>query len=143
MLEHARKNALVVLHVGVHDGDVVGGGGEDAFDAGGRQAAAPDAMEQADAGVAPGVIADELGGVVGGVVVDEDEFPAEALKGGVDARDELRDVGAFVVGGDDERKVDAGRRRQCSSRTVGWQGRETHPQIDPFCWWGAFMVYPG
>jgi len=95
-----------VLHVGVHDGDVVSGGGEHAFDAGGGEAAATYAVDEADAAVAVGVLADEFSGVVGRVVVDEEELPGEAFEGGLEAVDELRDVATLVVGGDDDGEVD-------------------------------------
>ena len=107
--EHGGEGGLVVLEVGVHDGDVVGGGGEHALDAGRRQAAAADAMEEADAGAFAGVGADDLGGAVGGVVVDEDGLPAEAGQDDVEAGDDFADVGALVVGGQDDGKVEARR----------------------------------
>jgi hypothetical protein len=97
-----------VLEVGVHDGDILGGGGEDAFDAGGGEAAAADAMEEADAGIEEGVGADEVGGTVGGVVVDEDDLPVETTEGFFEAGEDFGDVFALVEGGKDDGKVVGG-----------------------------------
>ena len=62
---HLGKDGFVVLEVGVHDGDVGGRGGEHAFDAGGGEAAAADAMEDVQVVLGAGEALDEGGGAVG------------------------------------------------------------------------------
>ena len=53
------------------------------------------------------VFADELGGCVGGVVVDEDELKGEGVEGFFETFDELGDVCVLVVGRDHDREVNA------------------------------------
>ena len=62
---HFGENGFVVLEVGIHDGDVGSGGGEHAFDAGGGEAAAADAMEDVEVLLEAGEALDEGGGAIG------------------------------------------------------------------------------
>ena len=74
-LEHARQQALVMLQIGVHDGDEGCGRGEHALDAGGREAAPADALQAAHARIALRHGAHRFGGAVARIVVDEDRLP--------------------------------------------------------------------
>ncbi len=64
-MEHLGEDGFVVLEVSVHDGDEGSGGGEHAFDAGGGEAAAADAMEGAEVGVGAGEVLDDGSSAVG------------------------------------------------------------------------------
>ena len=124
-----------MLHVGVHDGDVICGGGEYALDTCGREAAASDAVDEADAGIAAGIITEELGGAVRGVIVDEDEFIDDALEGFGEAADEFRNVAALVEGGDDDGEIDTalGKLEERGFGGQLWEGgAETHLQRQSF-----------
>jgi len=57
--KHLGKHGFVMLEVGIHNGDVGGGGGEHAFDAGGGEAAAADAMENVEVVLGAGEALDD------------------------------------------------------------------------------------
>ena len=59
--QHLRQQLLVVLHVGIHDGDIGCGRCQGPFDAGRREAPPPNALQAAHSPVAPADLADPLG----------------------------------------------------------------------------------
>ena len=128
--EHLRQLRLVMLQVGVHHGGIGRAGGEDAFDAGARQAAAADAADAADAAVLSRETAHHLPGAVRRIVVDEDHFPGDAGERGLELAIKLGHIVALVEGGDDDRK-----RRQ-----VGACLRRVSARSDGFI--HARSVYP-
>jgi len=64
-------------------------------------------MDQADAWIFAGKRADDLGGAVGGVVIDEDSLPAQAGEYDVEACNDFANVGAFVIRRQDDGEVQA------------------------------------
>jgi hypothetical protein len=107
--QHRRQDRFVVLQVGVHHRDVRRRAGERALDAGRRQAASPDALDDPHARVALADPTHGLGGPVGRVVVDVDHFPRDAREGDVEPAHELGDVVRLVERGHDDRQFGAGR----------------------------------
>ena len=101
-LDHARQQRLVVLVVGVDDGEERCRRGEHAFEAGRRQAAPADALDAAHPRVGLGHGAQRDAGVVGRVVVDEDELPVDAGQGLGDGLLQGGDVAGLVEGRDDD-----------------------------------------
>lgn len=81
LANHLGEHGFVMLEVGIHDGDVWGGGGEHAFDAGGGEAAAADAMEDVQVVLGVGEAFNDGGGAIGGVVVDDDDLVADIMEG--------------------------------------------------------------
>ena len=97
-----------MAEVGVHDDYIyVAGHGESGEDGGGEAAiVGPDfPADFGDFGVEVG---ENLGGGVGGVVVDDDDFPrpGAGAEGGGEGGEEFGEVVGFAVGGDDD--ADAG-----------------------------------
>ncbi len=103
--DHLRQLGLVVLQIGVDDRGIGRAGGEDALDAGARQAAPPDPADAADAGILPRQAAHHFPGAVGGIVVDEHDFPGDVLERRLQPPVQNGDVVALVEGGDDDRKL--------------------------------------
>ena len=103
--QHLRQLGLVVLQVGVDHGGAGRAGGQNALDAGAGQAAPPDPPDAADAGILPRQAAHHVPGAVGGIVVDEDDFPGHAGERGLQPPEQRGDVVALVEGGDDDRKL--------------------------------------
>ena len=102
--QHLGELALVVLQVGVHDGDIGRAGGENSLDHRRRQSAPADALQMANTGIGAGQIAQHLEGAVGEIIVDEHDLPIDAGEAPIDALHELAYVVVLVEGGDDDRK---------------------------------------
>jgi hypothetical protein len=104
--------------------------GQDAVDTGAGQATAPDPPDAADPAILPRQLADHVPGAIGGIVVDEDDFPGFARQCRLQPPVQRGDVVALVEGGDDDRKL----RRNSGLRRVfgGRSGGVTH----------AASVYP-
>ena len=105
--QHLRQLGLVMLQVGVDHRGAGRAGGQDALDAGAGQAAPPDPPDAADPAILPRQLAHDLPGAVGGIVVDEDDFPGDAGERRLQPPVQLGDVVALVEGGDDDRKLRA------------------------------------
>ena len=99
-----------MLQIGVDDGDVGRARGLDAFDHRGRQAAPADAVDAAHARIAPGERLHRLGGAVGRIVIDIDDFPGDAREATAEALDHRLDVLALVEARHDDGKLDRGGR---------------------------------
>ena len=103
---------FVVLEVAVDDGDVVGAGGEPALDHGAGEAGAVDAAQAAHPRIVTGDGEGDVVGAVGGIVVDDDHFPGQAVERRHQPLEQPRHVGGFAVGRHDDGKRRAGRRRR-------------------------------
>ena len=99
--QHLWQLRLVMLKVGIHHRGIGRAGGEDALDAGARQAAPADPADAADPAVLPRKLPHDLPGTVGGVVVDIDDFPSDAFERRLQLAEQLGDVVALLVSGDD------------------------------------------
>ena len=76
--QHLRQLGFVMLQIGVDHRGTGRARGQDALDAGAGQAAPADPPDTADAGIRPRQAPHHLPGPVGGIVVDEDDFPGDA-----------------------------------------------------------------
>src|SRR4051812_26519495 len=94
-----------MLQVGVHHRRIRRAGGENPLDAGTREAAPPDPPDATDAIVLPRQFAYHLPGAIGRIVVDEDDFPGNALQRRLELAEQRADVITLVEGGDDHRKL--------------------------------------
>src|SRR5579883_1636302 len=88
-----------MLKVAIHHGEVRRARGEHTFDHGGAQAAASDALKDADAAVALRHLPRELGGAIGRIVVDEQDFEIDAGEDGFQTRHQGSKVLALVKRG--------------------------------------------
>jgi hypothetical protein len=100
-----------MLEVGIHDGENATLGDLPAADYRSREAALALSANDANLRESFGLGQGDFPRAVGAVVVDHDDFIPE-IGDGIENRGELSDYGgdvfAFVVGGEDERDVDAG-----------------------------------
>ena len=103
--QHFRQLRLVMLQVGVDHCGARRAGRENPLDAGAGQAAPPDPPDAANAGILPRQAAHHVPGAVGGIVVDENDFPGHAGKRSLQPVEQRGDVVALVEGGDDDRKL--------------------------------------
>src|SRR5450631_2308458 len=80
------------------------------------------APDTADAGIASRQISHHIPGAVGGIIVDEDNFPGDSGERGLQPPQQRGDVVAFVEGGDDDRKLrqTGGLRRIFGARSDGF-----------------------
>src|SRR6266567_234648 len=93
--------------------------------------AAHGAPDAADAGIFPRQAPHHIPGAVGGVVVDEDDFPGDARQRGLQPPKERGDIVALVEGRDDDRKLRQTRslRRVLRSRSDGFiHAASVYPQ---------------
>lgn len=103
-VDHGGDGIRGVGEVGIHDDEefVVGDGqaGED----GGREAAVGGADEGAALGELVGKFGEHRGSGIGGVVIDDDDFPGPATgrHGGGDGGDEQGQIFGFAEGGNDD-----------------------------------------
>jgi hypothetical protein len=88
----------IVLEVAVEEGDDFAVSGVDAGVEGGALPGILFKLEEADVGVTP----DRGDGIVGGAVIDKDEFVMLVAEGGVDFLLEAGDVVFLVIEGDDD-----------------------------------------
>ena len=129
--QHLRQLRLVMLQVGVDHRGAGRAGGQNALDAGAGQAAPPDPPDAADAGILPRQAAHHVPGAVGGIVVDEDDFPGDAGERRLQPPEQRGDVVALVEGGDDDRKLRrrSGLRRGFGARSDGFiHAASVYPQ---------------
>src|SRR5262249_13723330 len=108
--KHAREQRLVMLEIGVDDGDIRRGARQNAFDAGRRQAAARNPVQQPDAAIVKGEKGYGLRGSVTGIVIDEDQLPVDASERARKGIVERYDVVALVPGRRDHSQLGPGRR---------------------------------
>ncbi len=94
-----------MLQIRVHHRDERGGRGHHPFDAGGGEPATAETLQATHAAVDASQRADRLRRAVGGVVVDEDHFPAVRPERARQAFAQLAHVGGFVERGDDHRQT--------------------------------------
>src|SRR5258707_9943430 len=94
-----------MLQIGVDHGGIGRPRGQDALDAGAGQSAPPDPADTADAGILPRQAPHHFPGAVGGIVVEEHDFPGNTLQRRIQPPVQHRDVVALVEGGDDDRKL--------------------------------------
>ena len=73
--QHLRQQPLVMLQIGVHDGDIRRGASQHAFDAGSGKTAPADPLQTAHPGITPREVSDVLGRAVTRVVIDKDHLP--------------------------------------------------------------------
>jgi hypothetical protein len=104
-IEHRRKLRLVVLQIGVHDGQIGSGGAEHALDTGGRKPAPANAFEHANARIGSSLVAQQSSRAIGRVVVDEDSLPYQAFECAIQLAKQYKHIGALVVGGNDDRQL--------------------------------------
>ncbi len=74
-----------MLKIAVHDRQKGRRGRQHALDTGRGQAAAPHPLNQPHPRIAPRQLAHALGGAIRRIVVDEDEFPGDAIQYGLHA----------------------------------------------------------
>ena len=101
-----------MLEVAVDDGDEIGAGGEPALDHGAGEAGAVDAAQAAHPRIVARDGESDVVGAVGGIVVDDDHLPRQAVERGFQPLEQPRHVGGLAVGRDDDRQRRAGRRRR-------------------------------
>ena len=111
-----------MLQIGVGDRDERRGAGQHALDAGGREAASADALDAADSRIGARDFADEIGRAVAGIVVDENNFPADAGQHRVDFRDQRPDIVALVERRHDDRQFGRRGYRDGSRRDRNFAG---------------------
>ena len=76
--KHLGQDSLVVLKIGIHDGNKRRRGCHHALDTCGRQAAAKNALQNANIVTGSGDFTDASGGPISGIVIDEDDFILDA-----------------------------------------------------------------
>ena len=76
----AALEGRVVLVIGIHHRDMGRGRRQHAFDCGGGQAAAADALDHPDTRMTQGDGAGFVRGAVRAVIIDEDRFPGDAIQ---------------------------------------------------------------
>lgn len=123
LLQHFGEDALVMLQIGIHDGNVRCAGRHHAFDACGRKSATPNALDSAHLTIPGGKVSQQIRRTVGGMIVDEYCFPNNAFQGFPQRIQEERSILLFIVSGNYdrqlERKVLSGYRRiECRSLSV-------------------------
>ena len=74
-----------------------------------RKTRAIDAPQAAETPILRRKRESDIQGAVGGIVIDDDHLPLEALERGFDAFEKNRDVGGFLIGWDDDRKCRSAR----------------------------------
>lgn len=121
--DHVRDDGFIVLEIAVHDDDEGSGGGEHAFDAGRGEADAADALQDADARVDAAELAADVGGAVGGVVIDEEKFPVFVSQDGGQFVVEDGDVGPFFEDGDNDGDIRGGRANRADRTGIGGGAR--------------------
>ena len=90
--QHLRQQRFVVLKIAVHDSNIRRSARQDAFDTGGREAAAAQPLHTAEITLEPRQRAHDIGGSVGRVVIDKDRFPADAGERAGEALDQRCDI---------------------------------------------------
>src|SRR5258706_10356387 len=120
--QHDRQLRLVMLQVGIDDGGAGRARCQNALDTGAGQAAPSDPPDTADAGIMPRQAPYQVPGAVGGIVIDEDDFKADARERRFQPPKQRGDVVALVEGGDDDRKLSqcGGLRRVFGPRSDGF-----------------------
>ena len=104
-LEHIEQQRLVVLQVGIHDGEVRRLGRQHSLDAGPGQSAPAQPADATDMRVLRADLPRLRRGIVWKIVVDENDLPADVDKRAVEALDQDRDVGAFIERRNDDREI--------------------------------------
>ena len=94
--QHQGQDTLIMLQVGIDDGDIGCAAGENSFDAGGGKAAPADALETTHARVLFSEGADSLGRAVGRIVIDKDDFPRRSSERDCDPAYQFVDVVVLV-----------------------------------------------
>jgi hypothetical protein len=97
-LQHGRQQGLIVLQVGVDDGDEGRGAGQGALQHRAGEASAADAAQALHPAVLPRQGLDLLRRAVRGVVIDEDHLPGDGLERRIELGHQGPDVGEFVEG---------------------------------------------
>ena len=96
-----------MLEIGVHHRHKGRGGRQHAFDAGPGQTPAPYPAQAPHAVIILRDILDRLGGAIWRIVIDEDRFPGNAGKRGIQPPYQFGDIAPFLIGGDDDGKLGA------------------------------------
>ncbi len=108
-----------MLEVAVHHRDDGCCGRQNALDHRRRQAAPADALDDADMARFAGNAAHQFARPVGGIVIDEKDFPAAPGEHHRQFRDQLLDIGGFVERRHDHRDIE--RQRIDRQRRIGNQ----------------------
>ena len=96
--KHSRQQGLIVLHVSVHHRDHRRMRGQHSLDNRPGQSAPTDSLQDTHMGSFLCQLPHEIRGAVGGIVIDENDFPADALEYILQAGHKLAYVGFFLVG---------------------------------------------
>ena len=94
-----------MLQVAIHHRQVGSTGGEHAFDAGTGQTVPADAAQAANVRARDGRIPHCVRHAIGGIVVDEDHFPADRLKRLLQQAEHRLDTRAFIQCRDDDSQI--------------------------------------
>ncbi len=116
--QHLDKQRLVMLKVGVHDGDEGSTARQHSLDAGASKPTPADASDAANAGIGLREILRHLRRPVGRIVIDKDDLPSNALERLAYALDDQGDIGRFIEAWNDYRELGAGRRSHAMVRKV-------------------------
>ena len=108
-----------MLQVAVHDRDKGRCAGHGPFDDRTSEAAPPHAVQALDAVIRCTDGFDLCGGAVGGIVIDEDHLPDDALQNRVELSDQLGDIGPLIKGGHHNGQFETGGRRRGRNRRIG------------------------
>jgi hypothetical protein len=90
------------LKVAVDNGDVWSAGGQNAFEAGRGQSPSADALERANAAVAPADLTAQLGSRIRRVVIDKYDLPLDSRKRIFETGNERPDVLVLIQGRHDD-----------------------------------------
>ena len=100
----APEDRLVVLKIAVDDRDEIRARRHPSLDDRARKTRAVDASQAAETAIFGRERKSDIRGPVGGIVIDDDHLPWQALESGFDALEKNGDVGRFLIGRDDDRK---------------------------------------
>jgi hypothetical protein len=115
LVKHVRQNLLIMLEVRIHDGEERRGCTEHSLNAGRGQAAAIDALNDADPRISPGDGAHEIRRAIGRIVIDKNDFVLDATERLFETRQDDSNVRAFFERGDHDGEFDVASERHMYS----------------------------